>query len=89
MLQWAGLVGEALELQQARRGWAQARGSSELANYGLRALGEARKANFKICAKILLPCCSGLGWLGRPWNSSRLGEVGPRPVEAQSSPTVD
>ena len=78
-LQWAGLAGQALELQQARRGWAQARGSPELANSGLRALGEARKANSEICVKMLLVSCGGLGWLGRSWvrtgqERSALGE---------------
>ena len=34
---------------------------------------------------MLLLDCSGLGWLGRPWDSSRLGEVRPRPGEAKSS----
>jgi len=34
---------------------------------------------------MLLLDCSGLGWLGRPWDSSRLGKVRPRPGEAKSS----
>ena len=77
---WAGLAGQALELQQARRGWAQARGSPELANGGLRALGEARKANFTLHRNLSIYAVAGawtrlglprsglasacLGWLG-------------------------
>jgi len=62
---WAGL-----RILTGRRGQSHARGSRELANGGLRALGEARKANFTQFLE-----CGALGWLGKPqgfsWSQAR------------------
>ena len=59
----------------------QARGSRGLANGGMRALGEARKANFtlqrNLRKKVLLLGCVGLGSLGRYLGCSWPGESGP------------
>ena len=59
----------------------QAGGSRGLANGGIRALGEARKANFtlqrNLCKQVLLLGCVGLGSLGRSLGCCWPGESGP------------
>ena len=80
MLQSAGLAGQALEFQQARRGWVQARGSPELANSGLRALGEARKANFTLQRNLWKNAVGELRWAGlagQALGSNWLGKISP------------
>ena len=53
--------------------------------------GRGQESQFHIPAKFVHLRCSwsALGWLGRPWDSHRQGEVSPRPGEAESSPMAD
>ena len=79
-LQWAGLARQALEFYQARRGWAQARGSPELANSGLRALDEARKTNFTLQRNLCKNAVGELRWAwlaGEVLGSNWPGKISP------------